>query len=126
MQSKCIKFDERNSAASTSELKNLIQKMTIKSDDCTLSNKCNIKCPLHENKISQYTCEQNLTVKTFVDCLNTTDIPEEIIKSLKVYHKYLNTEYTEKSFNEKQQKELHTFLVEFNKMVSGYKFDKSN
>lgn len=126
MQSKCIKFDERNSAASTSELKNLIQKMTVKFGDCTLSKECNIKCPLHENKISQYTCEQNLTVKTFIDCLNTTDIPEEIIKSLKVYHKYLNIEYTEKSFNEKQQKELHTFLVEFNKMVSGYKFDKSN
>lgn len=118
MQSKCIKFGQRNSAASTSELKCLIQKMSIKSDNCTLPNEYRMKCPLNKDTISQRTCGQNLTLRTIVDSLNTIDIPEEIIKSLKVYHTYLNTEYTERSFNEKQQKVLHTFLLEFNKMAS--------
>ncbi|XP_068967300.1 uncharacterized protein [Bombus flavifrons] len=115
-ESKCIKFSQRNSAASTSELKCLIWKMSIKSDNCTLPNEYRMKCPLHEDTISQRTCGQNLTLRTIVDSLNTIDIPEEIIKSLRVYHTYLNTECTERSFNEKQQKVLHTFLLEFNKM----------
>lgn len=125
MQSKCIKFSQRNSAASTSELKCLIWKMSIKSDNCTLPNEYRMKCPLHEDTISQRTCGQNLTLRTIVDSLNTIDIPEEIIKSLRVYHTYLNTECTERSFNEKQQKVLHTFLLEFNKMVSKYRIYKS-
>lgn len=125
MQSKSIKFGQRNSAASTSELKCLIRKMSIKSDNCTLPNEYRMKCPLHEDTISRRTCGQNLTLRTIVDSLNTIDIPEEIINSLRVYHTYLNTECTEKSFNEKQQKVLHTFLLEFNKMVSKYKIYKS-
>ncbi|PBC27563.1 hypothetical protein APICC_04111 [Apis cerana cerana] len=115
-ESKYCKSDEKCSATSISELKNLIQKMSIKSNDCTLINKCNIKCPLHENAISQCTSDQKIIIGTIIDNFNRNNISEEIIKSLKIYHTYLNIDFTKKLFIQKHQKILHIFLIEFNKM----------
>lgn len=97
--------------------------MSVKSNDCTLINKYNIKCPLHENTISYCTFEQNLII---VDNFNRNNITEEIIKSLKIYHTYLNVDFTKKLLIQKHQKVLHIFLIEFSKMVSKYTYNIIN
>lgn len=100
--------------------------MSIKSNDCTLINKCNIKCSLHENAISQCTSDQKIIIGTIIDNFNRNNISEEIIKSLKIYHTYLNIDFTKKLFIQKHQKILHIFLIEFNKMVSKYTYNIIN
>lgn len=96
--------------------------MSIKSNDCTLIN----KCPLHENAISQCTSDQKIIIGTIIDNFNRNNISEEIIKSLKIYHTYLNIDFTKKLFIQKHQKILHIFLIEFNKMVSKYTYNIIN
>lgn len=100
--------------------------MSVKSNDCTLINKCNIKCPLHENTISHCTFDQKIIIGTIIDNFNRNNISEEIIKSLKIYHTYLNIDFTKKLFIQKHQKVLHIFLIEFNKMVSKYTYNIIN
>lgn len=107
--------------ASTSELKDLIQKMSNESSDCTSFNKDNTKCSLHGNVTSQITYEQNFITMDVVDSLNAFSIPGEIIKSLKVYHAYLNNDISDKVIdNGKRKKMFNKFLIEFDKMVSDF------
>ncbi|XP_017756487.1 PREDICTED: putative histone-lysine N-methyltransferase 1 [Eufriesea mexicana] len=115
-QSRCTMVCKKQSVTSTNELKNLIQKVSAKSNNYTLSNEYSVKYPLHEETISQSMYEQNLIVMNMINSFDATNIPEEIIKSLKIYYTYLNIEFTQKSCNEKLQKVLHVFLVQFNNM----------
>ena len=116
-KARCITFDKRSSAASTSELKNLIQKVASESNNCTSSSTDHTKCPFHEDAIAQFTYEQNFITIDVVDGLNGFNIPGEIIKSLKAYHTYLNNEFSGVPIdNGKQQKMLNKFLTEFNKI----------
>ncbi|CAL7943600.1 unnamed protein product [Xylocopa violacea] len=109
-ESKSNKLSEKPSTSSTSELKNLIQKVSSKPN--VLSSEHSIKCPLHNNIIPQSINKQNSITTTIVDSFNVTDIPEEIIKPLKVYHRYLNIQFSEKLYNEKRHKVFYKFLVE--------------
>ncbi|XP_076247332.1 protein disulfide isomerase isoform X1 [Calliopsis andreniformis] len=116
-KTKCIKFDKRSSMASTSELKDLIQKMSNESNDCVFLNTYNTNCPLHGNVTSQFTYEQNFVTMDVVDSLIAFNIPGQVIKPLKAYHTYLNNEFSDKSIdNGKQKKMFNKFLTEFNKM----------
>ncbi|CAK9823902.1 hypothetical protein ANTRET_LOCUS2153 [Anthophora retusa] len=112
MKSKCINFDEKHSTASTSELKNLIQKISSKPNNY-LTNECTVKCTLHKDEAFQCISEQNLIAINVLDSLNIANIPEEIIKLLKVYHIYTNI--FENLFNGKRQKMFNKFLIELNK-----------
>ncbi|XP_017882151.1 reticulocyte-binding protein 3-like isoform X2 [Ceratina calcarata] len=112
VQSKFVKFGERHSVASISELKELIQKVSI--NNSTNSNEHCANCPLHGDTSSRHNKRSSTNV-TIVESFNLTDIPHEIIKSLKIYHTYLNIEHSEKTCNEKRQKMLNKFLTELDK-----------
>lgn len=118
VQLRYTKSNDRFSATSTSELKYLIQKVSSKSNN-SFSDIHSTKCPSHEDVISQSKYERNFVTIDVVDSINAYNIPGEIIKPLKIYHTYLNTEFSKKSVNnEKRQKMANKFLMEFNETVS--------
>nr|XP_031830761.1 uncharacterized protein LOC116426230 [Nomia melanderi] len=112
-----VKFDKKCNAASTNELKNLIEKVSFPSFNNEFSNVDDEKCPIHEDLTSQVTYKQNFISVDVMDSLKEFNIPGEIIKPLNAYHTYLNTEFSDKSFDSgKRRKVLNIFFIEFNKM----------
>ncbi|XP_078039795.1 protein disulfide isomerase isoform X1 [Augochlora pura] len=114
-KSEYVEFDKRSSAASTTELKSLIEKISHPSNSSHNVNDGN--CPIHNDLTPEVTYDQNIITMDVVDSIKAFNIPGEIIKPLKAYHTYLNSEYSDKSFNnKKRQKICNIFLMEFNKM----------
>ncbi|XP_076168450.1 uncharacterized protein LOC143147243 [Ptiloglossa arizonensis] len=111
-----IEFDKK-STTSTNELKDLIQRVSSESNNCTFSNMNNAKCSVLGTVTSQVIYEQSFITMGVIDSLNAFNIPGGIIKSLKAYHTYLDIEFSEKSIdNGKRQKMLNIFLIQFNKI----------
>ncbi|XP_076381074.1 uncharacterized protein LOC143260184 [Megalopta genalis] len=127
-KSEYVELDKRSSAASTTELKSLIEKISHPSNNTHNVNNGN--CPIHDDLTPEVTYKQNFVTMDVVDSIKAFNIPGEIIKPLKAYHTYLSSEYSDKSFNnKKRQKICNIFLTEFNKVddtIQNELLDKSD
>ncbi|XP_011861494.1 PREDICTED: uncharacterized protein LOC105558427 [Vollenhovia emeryi] len=106
--------------ASAAELSNLIHKMTRQSTkSASISFPDNIKddCPLHGNNAPQSVQEQIAAIDV-VEALRHFNVPNDIVKVLRVYHAFLKTEMDNLSDTkeDRYKRSVDTFLKEFETM----------
>lgn len=112
----------KDSTIST-ELSNLIHKMTQLSTQSILtphSENDKSNCPLHRDNKNQSIYEHKKYIDV-VEALQQFNVPNEIVKVLRLYHVFLKTEQTNNlkdTKTEKYRKSVDIFLKEFNIMVS--------
>lgn len=117
-QNEYVKLNRKSGAASTIELKSLIEKISSHSSS-SIPNMNDGNCPIHGSVTSQVTYKQNFISMDVVDGIREFNIPGEIVKPLKAYHAYLSSGFSDNSSNNrKRQKMCNIFLIEFNKLVS--------
>ncbi|XP_076657942.1 uncharacterized protein LOC143362034 [Halictus rubicundus] len=128
-QSEYVKLDRKSGAASTIELKSLIEKISSHSSS-SIPNTNDGNCPIHGSITSQIIYKHNFIAMDVVDSIKEFNIPGEIIKPLKAYHAYLSSGFSDKpSDNRKRQKMCNLFLIEFNKLdniIQNESLDKSD
>ncbi|KAG7205443.1 hypothetical protein KM043_007435 [Ampulex compressa] len=112
-----LKDDKCSSEASTSQLSELITKMSLESCNSTTTsyNTHEQSCSLYGDNISQFVLEENILTLDVTEGLDRFGIPGELVDVLRVYHSYIKM-LDGLNNDKKTHNGRNAFLTEFNRM----------
>lgn len=109
-QSSSLSKSSDSPVSSAAVLENLISKISLDSSEHLAESS---GCPVHDANAPKYIEEKICTSVDVAEGLDRFGVPSELVKSLRVYHSYLNSTQT---ISKKGDKSAEGFLLAFNTM----------